>query len=190
MKNTSQSRDDSAHQRTLQKTSTPLLWNGAGTLALPSSMPKGKTVGYFPFPHQLCSIVSERPSSKNCITQEPVHRFVSLINLLETGTLTCLESRWAGLYMLWLFMLDGIFERTVRLWFSEIFWYHCHPQCQICFGLGNSQDTEGFFDTGLSLGCSHYFYTKVCSQMTSGGDLCHVGLIFIFFSINVESYNI
>ena len=28
---------------------------------------------------------------------------------------------------------------------------------------------------GVYLGCSHYFYTKVCSQMTSGGDLCHVG---------------
>ena len=28
---------------------------------------------------------------------------------------------------------------------------------------------------GVSLGCSHYFYTKVCSQMTSDGDLCHVG---------------
>ena len=34
---------------------------------------------------------------------------------------------------------------------------------------------EGFSNIGVSLGCSHYFYTKVCSQMTSGGDLCHVG---------------
>ena len=31
---------------------------------------------------------------------------------VETGTLTCLASRWAGLYMLWLFMLESIFERT------------------------------------------------------------------------------
>ena len=40
------------------------------------------TVGYFSLPNQWCSIVSERPSGKNCITQGPVHRFVSLINLL------------------------------------------------------------------------------------------------------------
>ena len=44
------------------------------------------------------------------------------------------------------------------------------------FGLGDGQDTEGFSNIGVSLGCSHYFYTKVCSQMTSGGDLCHVGM--------------
>ena len=47
---------------------------------------------------------------------------------------------------------------------------------KICFGLGDGQDTEGFSNIGVSLGCSHYFYTKVCSQMTSGGDLCHVGM--------------
>ena len=45
----------------------------------------------------------------------------------------------------------------------------------ICFGLGDGQDTEGFSNIGVSLGCSHYFYTKVCSQTTFGGDLCHVG---------------
>ena len=60
----------------------PKVWNGAGTLALPPPMPKGKTVVYFPFPHQWCSIISEWPSSKNCITQGPVHRFATLINLL------------------------------------------------------------------------------------------------------------
>ena len=59
-------------------------------------------------------------------------------------------------------MLEGIFE-------------HCHLQCQICFGLGDGQGTEGFSNIVVSLACSHYFYTKVCSQMTSGEDLFHVG---------------
>ena len=57
----------------------------------------------------------------------------------------------------------------------EIFWCHCHLQCQICFGLGDGQDTDGFLNIGVSLRCFHYFYTKVRSQITSGGDLCHVG---------------
>ena len=82
MKNTPQSRNDSAHQRTLQKPSTPQVWNGAGTLASPPPMPKHKTVVYFPLSHQWLSIASQRPSGKNCIMQGPVHRFVSLINLL------------------------------------------------------------------------------------------------------------
>ena len=79
--------------------------------------------------------------------------------------------------MLWLLMLEGIFERTVRPWFAEIFWCHCHLQCQICLGLGDGQDIEieGFSNIELSLGCSHYFYTTVCSRITSGEDLCHVG---------------
>ena len=72
-------------------------------------------------------------------------------------------------------MLEAIFERTVRPCFAEIFRCHCHLQCQICFGLGDGQDTEGFSNIRVSLGCSHCFYTKVCSQMTSNGDLCHVG---------------
>ena len=72
--------------------------------------------------------------------------------------------------MLWLFMLEGIFERTVRPWFAEIFRCHCHLQCQIGFGLGDGQDTKGFLNIGVSLGCCHYFYTKVYSQMTYGGD--------------------
>ena len=60
----------------------PKVWNGAGALASPPPMLKHKTVVYFPFPHQWCSIVSERPSSKNCIMQGPVHRFTTLTNLL------------------------------------------------------------------------------------------------------------
>ena len=64
---------------------------------------------------------------------------------VETGTLTCYASRWAGLYMLWFFMLEGVFERTVKPRFA------------------------------VSLGCCHYFYTKVCSRMTSGGDFYHAG---------------
>ena len=77
--------------------------------------------------------------------------------------------------MLWLFMLESIFEGTVTLGFAEIFWCHWHLQCQICFGLGDGQDTEGFSNIGVSLGCCHYFYTKVCSQMASGGDFYHAG---------------
>ena len=60
----------------------PKVWNGARPLASPPPLIKLKTVVYFPFPHQWCSIVSERPSSKNCITQGPVHWFTTLINLL------------------------------------------------------------------------------------------------------------
>ena len=72
-------------------------------------------------------------------------------------------------------MLEGVFERTVRPGFAEIFGCHCHLQCQICFGLEDGQDTEEFSNTGVSLGCFYYFYTKVCSQMTSSGDLYHAG---------------
>ena len=94
---------------------------------------------------------------------------------METGTLTCYASRWAGLYMLWLFMLEDFFERTVRPGFAEIFRCHCHLQYQICFRLGGGQDTEGFSNIGVSLGCCHYFHTKVCSRMTFGGGLYHAG---------------
>ena len=38
-------------------------------------------------------------------------------------------SQWTGFYMLWLLMLEGIFEWTVRPWFVEAFWCHCHLQC-------------------------------------------------------------
>ena len=34
---------------------------------------------------------------------------------------------------------------------------------------------RGFSKIGVPLGCLYYFHTKVCSQMTSGGDLYHVG---------------
>ena len=77
--------------------------------------------------------------------------------------------------MLWLSMLEGIFEQTVRPWFTETFQCHSHLQCQICFGLGAGEDAERFSNIRVSLGCSHYFYTKVCSQMTSGGDFRQVG---------------
>ena len=43
------------------------------------------------------------------------------------------------------------------------------------FGLRDGLDTEGFSNIGVSLGCFHYFHTKLCSQMTCGGDLCPVG---------------
>ena len=72
-------------------------------------------------------------------------------------------------------MLEGILEWTVRPGIAEIFWCHYHPQCQICFALEDGQDTEEFLNIGVPLGSSHCFCTKACSQMTSGGDLCHVG---------------
>ena len=34
---------------------------------------------------------------------------------------------------------------------------------------------RGFLKIGVPLGCLYYFHTKVCSHMTSGGDLYHVG---------------
>ena len=94
---------------------------------------------------------------------------------METSTLNCLASLWAGFDMLRLLILEGIFERTVKPWFVETFRFHYHLQCQICFGLGDGQNTEVFSNIGVSLGCPHYFYTKGCSQMTSCGDLSHVG---------------
>ena len=71
-------------------------------------------------------------------------------------------------------MSEGTIEWTVRHWFAEAFRCHCHLQRSTYFGLGDGQDTEGFSNIGVFLGCFHYFDTKVCSQMTSGGDLCHV----------------
>ena len=68
-------------------------------------------------------------------------------------------------------------------WFAEALWCHCHLQCRICFGLGDDQDTEGFSNIGVSLGCFHYFHTKVCSQMTS--DQCHVGTSKLICEINL-----
>ena len=82
MQNIPQFRNDSAHQRRLQKPSTPQVWNETGILASHPPMPKHKTVVNFPLLHQWCSIVSERSAGKNWITQGPVHRFVPLINLL------------------------------------------------------------------------------------------------------------
>ena len=34
---------------------------------------------------------------------------------------------------------------------------------------------SGVFEYWVSLGCFPYFHTKAFCQMTSGGDLCHVG---------------
>ena len=39
--------------------------------------------------------------------------------------------------------------------------------------LGMVRTQRSFRIFGVSLGCCHYFYTKVCSWMTSGGDLYH-----------------
>ena len=51
VKNTPQYRNDSAHQKTFQKPSTPQVQNGAGTLASLPPVLKHKTVVYFPLPH-------------------------------------------------------------------------------------------------------------------------------------------
>ena len=87
--------------------------------------------------------------------------------------------------MLWLSMLEGIFKQTIRPWFTETFQCHSHLQCQICFGLGAGEDAERFSNIRVSLGCSHYSYTKVCSQITSGGDLCHVGMSKLISETNL-----
>ena len=53
------------------------------TLASPPLMLKRKIVVYFVLPHKWSiTVCSERPSGKNCITQKPVKRFPSQINLL------------------------------------------------------------------------------------------------------------
>ena len=43
---------------------------------------------------------------------------------------------------------------------------------------------ERFSNIGVSLGCLYYFRTKVCSQMTFGGDLCHVENSKLFCETN------
>ena len=109
---------------------------------------------------------------------------------METSTLTYLASQWAGLYMLRLLMLESVFERTVRSCFAEAFRCHFHLQCRICFGLGDGQDTEGFSNIGVSLGCFHYFYTKVRSQMISGGDFWHVRISKLISETNLQIYEL
>ena len=83
VKNTPQPCDDPAHQRKLQEILHTQMRDQAGTLASPRLMLKHKTELYFPLPHKWSIIVRlEQPSGKNRITQEPVHQFVSQINLL------------------------------------------------------------------------------------------------------------
>ena len=96
MKNTPQSRNDSAHQRTLQEPSTSQVWNEVGTLASPPPMSKHKTVVYFLFPHQWCSIDSERPSGKNCITQVPA--WYSILQSWYTTVYYSLDTVYYGKY--------------------------------------------------------------------------------------------
>ena len=96
---------------------------------------------------------------------------------METGThLPCeLVGRFVHVVA---FHTGGYFRTDPQAWVIGGFLRRVsesHLQCQICFGLGDGHDTEGFSNIGVSLGSSHYFYTKVCSQMTSGGDLCHAG---------------
>ena len=75
------------------------------------------------------------------------------------------------------FNSGGYFRTDRQALIYGTFRCHCYLQCQICFGFVDGQDTEGFSNIQVSLGCSHYFYTKakVCYLMTSGGDMCHVG---------------
>ena len=66
-----------------RRPSTPQVRDGAGTLVLLLFILKHKTLVYFALPHKgSIMICSERPSSKNRITQESVHRFASQISLL------------------------------------------------------------------------------------------------------------
>ena len=82
---------------------------------------------------------------------------------VETSKLTCATSQWTDLYMVWLLMLEGIFEQTVRPQFVEAFQCDCYLQCAIYFGLGDGQYIDCFSNIGESLGCFHYFHAKVCS---------------------------
>ena len=41
--------------------------------------------------------------------------------------------------------------------------------------LGMVRISWGFRKLGVSLGCLYDFHTRLCSQMTSGGNLCHIG---------------
>ena len=41
--------------------------------------------------------------------------------------------------------------------------------------LGDGQNIYMFWNIKVSLWCIYYFHTRVCLQMTSGGDLGHIG---------------
>ena len=78
----------------------------------------------------------ETPLNRNSLRIEArkhIYIYISDVCLEATfsgdpHTQTCYASRWAGLYLLWLFILEDIFKRTVRLGFVEIFRCHCHLQ--------------------------------------------------------------
>ena len=44
---------------------------------------------------------------------------------------------------------------------------------------------RGVFEYWVFWGSSHYFHTKVCSHMISGGDLCHVGTSKLIWETNL-----
>ena len=71
------------------------------------------------------------------------------------------------------FHAGGYFRTDRQALLCGYFLVSLSSSIQICFGLGDGQDTEGFLNIVMSLGCCHYFYTKVCSRRTSGGDLRH-----------------
>ena len=73
------------------------------------------------------------------------------------------------------FNAGGYFQTDRQAWVCGDFSVSLSSSMPNFFGLGYGQDAEGFSNIGVSSGCSHYFYTKVCSQITSGLDLCDVG---------------
>ena len=79
------------------------------------------------------------------------------------GDTYCLRSIWIYLYS-YVFSLELIFG--VLIIFTAKF--------NLALGMGRI--SRGFSNIGVSLGCLYYFRTTVCSQMTSGGDLCHIGI--------------
>ena len=50
--------------------------------------------------------------------------------------------------------------------------------------LGMVKKNKRFSNIGVSLGCLCYFHTKVCSQMTSGRNLCQVGTSRLIYEAN------
>ena len=101
---------------------TPSTRCGSDT-SLNSPMLKLENGAYFPLPHKWIIIVcSEWPFGENHITQEPIHRFASQINLL---VLYDTSPHWKS-------FLDILWYDTPKTpQHSETSLYSPHPQCQI-----------------------------------------------------------
>ena len=92
---------------------------------------------------------------------------------VEASTLTCFTSRWARLYMV--FNAGGYFRTELQALVCGSFSVSLSSLMLNLFWTCGWSQYRGFSKTGVPLGCLYYFHTKVCSHMTSGGDLYHVG---------------